>query len=262
MTDWLKKKIKEWSSVMSTKPEVERKSEDFFGEYYYLGTPFSIKIYKIDNGKGFWNYNRIEVLRDSVQIGSYIRNYSSYGIRTFHPFSFKGEWYALYSEKYTATRVAKLTDKFEDWCGEIANSSGFCPTEYFIPIKMSEMVSYQDPQGQEKKYESSIYFDQEYKDEEEFWKEVNDRPNGITSWLPWGIMSGCVWGDDSSWKIKYIDLSQIDQKILKITEKFGYCEMPNNLSLRQAIGITGDHYVKITSFTHYDLRKETEDEKE
>jgi hypothetical protein len=49
------------------------------------------------------------------------------------------------------------------------------------------------------------------------------------------FVAGCYWGDDGSWKIQYIDVSRIDEGIIKREERFGYIELPTNLSLKKAI---------------------------
>ena len=49
------------------------------------------------------------------------------------------------------------------------------------------------------------------------------------------FVAGCYWGDDSSWKIQYIDVSRIDEGIIKRDDRFGCIELPTHLSLRKAI---------------------------
>ncbi len=51
----------------------------------------------------------------------------------------------------------------------------------------------------------------------------------------WGFLSGCVWGDDSSWKIRHINLSRASEGIIEQSEKFGYLPMPSRLSLRESV---------------------------
>lgn len=53
----------------------------------------------------------------------------------------------------------------------------------------------------------------------------------------WGFLSGCVWGDDSSWKVQHIDLSQAAQGVLRREERFGYLPTPSRLPLREAINL-------------------------
>jgi hypothetical protein len=52
-----------------------------------------------------------------------------------------------------------------------------------------------------------------------------------------GFVAGCVWGDDSSWKIQYLDVSRIAEGIIKRDDRFGYIELPDELTLKQAIDL-------------------------
>jgi hypothetical protein len=71
-----------------------------------------------------------------------------------------------------------------------------------------------------------------------------------------GFVAGCVWGDDSSWKIQYLDLSRADEGIIKREERFGYIELPSHLTLDKAVDLdAGDGYMwlRIATETNYDL---------
>jgi hypothetical protein len=143
---------------------------------------------------GCWDVATIEVLLNNVKVGSYDRNYHSYGTETFCPFIWKGKEYALYSKDYTSTRVMTLPD-CQDLCGEDRNSWGFCPVEYYVPIN-----------------------------------PFNGESAGF------GFVAGCVWGDDSSWKIQYLDLGRVDEGILVRDNRFGYIELPRKMyHLKDAI---------------------------
>lgn len=50
-----------------------------------------------------------------------------------------------------------------------------------------------------------------------------------------GLVAGCVWGDDSSWKIQYLDLRNISKGKLVRDDRFGYIELPEDLSLAEAV---------------------------
>jgi hypothetical protein len=121
-----------------------------------------------------------------------------------------GEWYALYSANYTATRVMKLNETgIEDWCGEDASPGGFCPVEYYIP--------------RYHKYRAVDNFEYIVTDSNEFTtlEEFESDNEHVIEYgnLKFGFLCGCVWGDDSSWKIRYIDLSEVPNKKLIITDK-------------------------------------------
>jgi hypothetical protein len=212
------------------------------------GTPFSLDISSIQNKPGTWDSTKVSIYRDNILIGEYIRNYSNYGFETFYPFQIDNDWYALYSANYTATRVMKLhEDRIEDWCGEDAKSSGFCPVEFYVP--KYHQSSYDD--------EFDIYYvdcDYEYEDLK---REIQDWDTVKSEYCNFGFLCGCVWGDDTSWKIRYIDLSKIPDKILSITEKFGYWEMPPDLTLKKCISMDGwepgHDWIVLTRAEHINL---------
>lgn len=53
-----------------------------------------------------------------------------------------------------------------------------------------------------------------------------------------GFVAGCIWGDDSSWKIQYLNLSRAEEGILRREEKFGYIRLPHDVSLCNAVRYT------------------------
>lgn len=158
---------------------------------------YTLETEDIDNGPNRWNYQRVRIYRREGEhrrpVGEYVRNYSAfYG--TFHPFVQARREYALYSRDYTATRVMSLPD-CTDLGGEERHSFGFCPVSYFVP----RVPDWADAGGQ---------FD----------------PEGR-----FGFVAGCIWGDDTSWKIQYLDLSRVAEGVISREERFGYIEL------------TGDH---------------------
>jgi hypothetical protein len=193
--------------------------------YSYIDTPFSIETEAVKNSPGTWNSIKVSIFKNGTFIGEYLRNYHSFAKETFYPFLFNETWYALYSPNYTATRVMKLNDdSIEDWCGEDPNSYGFCPVEFYVP-KYHKYFRELD-------YSYIIVNGSEYKTLQDFENENDYTESG---YLKFGFLSGCIWGDDSSWKIRYIDFSDLENKKIEITEKFGYHELPNSLSLRECI---------------------------
>jgi len=219
----------------------------------YFGTPFRIETESIQNTPGTWNSTKVSIFRDNKLIGEYLRNYHDFAALTFYPFCINQEWYALYSANYTATRIMKLhEDRIEDWCGEVPSGSGFCPVEIYVPKYKS---------GHDKVHDYTfVYVDCDYKDDDEFIKESVD--NGATDdikFCNFGFLCGCVWGDDSSWKIRYIDLSKVPEKELSITDRFGYWEMPGNLSLKECIDMScwepDDQLIRLTKAEYFRLDK-------
>ena len=85
-------------------------------------------------------------------------------------------------------------------------------------------------------------------------------PISPITYYTFGFVSGCVWGDDSSWKLQYLDLSRINEGVFRREERFGYLELPDNVSLHQAIDMidynpTDDEFIiRITIQHHVDLR--------
>jgi|GEM_PF-1849292 len=198
----------------------------------YLHTPFSVETEKVKNEPGTWDSTKVSIFRDGVLIGEYIRNYSNYGTNTFHPFLINNQWYALYSASYTATRVMKLHEnRIEDWCGEDKSPHGFCPVEFYIPKYIHSKHEFRDSL-----YDS--YTADCDNTPEEFASELKDSEFVSLNHCDFGFMCGCVWGDDTSWKLRYINLSQIPDKILTVSDKFGYWELPNTLTLKECINMS------------------------
>lgn len=227
----------------------------------YPGTPFTVEVTPISNGEGHWASSRIEVFREGVSLGGYTRNYPSFAVETFHPFKAIDTWYALYSTKYTATRVARLEEKFEDWCGEENSPTGFCPTEFFVPISYDSTYKFKLSTDEERDSTYTTFLDAETSVEE--WFQEYEKPDVTRSesfspfkWSSWGLVSGCVWGDDSSWKLRWVDLSKIPEKEIKITEKFGYFELPRDSTLRQSFRMCDtDSQITLIGQQHFDLTK-------
>ena len=144
------------------------------------------------------------------KIGHYVRNYPGFGIPTWFPFSRGSRDYALYSPDYTCTRVMELPS-CKDIGGETPSSAGFCPVELYVP-------------------------------EIERWRRVLDKkdPNTYSYQVerdecPFAFVAGCVWADDSSWKVQCIDLSQVERGIIKRDDRFGYLELAEGTTLEKTI---------------------------
>ncbi|WP_395752704.1 hypothetical protein [Prosthecobacter sp.] len=128
------------------------------------------------------------------------RNYSL--LQTFEPFRKGGREYALISRNYTQTAVLDLASGMviaEE--SEDAPGGGFCPVGFYVPDWWDVNDGSVIP--------GSPYWDQDYE-----W------PNG-----EFGFVWGCQWGDDSSWKIQYLDLTRIEEGIIRRDDRFGYVEV-------------------------------------
>lgn len=199
-------------------------------------------IEKIETGPNTWKCLRIGIFKeergkDPVQIGSYVRKYSSF-FNTFFPFRHEnGKWYALYSADYTTTRIMELPS-CNDIGGEEGDANGFCPTGFYVPNYVEG--SY-DHNGKKHVYQEDQF------DEDRVWNgKIKSIKWADLKYRPFGFVSGCVWGDDWSWKIRYIDLREADKGKIKAEPKFGYIWLPRNLELRDVIQL--DDYINMKMF--------------
>lgn len=153
-----------------------------------------------DRPPGKWGASKIQVFTlegsEGTLIGGYTRNYPAFAVETFLPFSRGNRDFALFSPDYTCTRIMELPS-CRDIGGEQPSSGGFCPVGYCVP---------------------DIYV-----------SETSTRESDI------GFVSGCVWGDDSSWKVQCLDLMRVGEGVLKRDNRLGYFELPDKISLQDAI---------------------------
>lgn len=232
---------------------------DLFNVKYYEYTPFSVESVKIPNKSGTWASTKISIFREKILIGEYIRNYDGFGTDTFCPFKVNNEWYALYSANYTCVRVMKLhSNRIEDWCGE-ETVTGFCPIEIYIPKYIHSQFTLNDDNSS---VSDIFYVDCDY-DINEFRDIFLNKEEFISlDSCNFGFISGCIWGDDSSRKLRYIDLSQIENKILKIESKFGYWELPQKRKLHEVIHMDdwepGSCHIVIDKMERVNLRDNNE----
>jgi hypothetical protein len=184
------------------------------------------------------------------EISVYQRNYSM--LKTFEPFRQlkDGVWldYALISTKYTRLEVMdlqtgeiiavepypkaskELAEKFPEKYveGQDMPGQGFCPAEFFVPSWWDE-------------------YDEADKDQSRTWPGIPDEINQnvageyLDEWKlyegNWGVYSGCVWGDDTSWKVRYVDLSRISEGIVTTDDRFGYVSLPGDTDLKKAVKV-------------------------
>ncbi len=156
---------------------------------------------------GAWNTSVVEVLRRGANAGDfetvcdYKRNHTMF--ETFEPFRQGARDFALISRDYTTTAVLDLGSGavVAEEGGSGSSESGFCPVGFYVPD----------------------------------WWDVNDASTlpASTYWTTdcewpigaFGFVWGCIWGDDSSWKVQYLDLSRIQQGIIVRDQRFGYVEL-------------------------------------
>lgn len=200
-------------------------------------------IESVERGPGVWNGLRVGVFRvqdgKEERIGEYSRNYGT-NFDCFFPFRRNGADFALFSPDYTCTRVMSLPD-CRDIGGEEPESGGFCPVEYYIPRYVRQEFRSSD---NEHPLVQTIWEPQENDPREKTieWEGAGGRKvSGVyrllepLTYTAFGFVAGCHWGDDSSWKIQYLDLSRAHQGVVKRDERFGYIVLPSRLSLADAI---------------------------
>ena len=160
-------------------------------------------IAEIDNGPNHWKNVRVGVfaVQNGIeqQVGAYLRNYPALA-NTFCHFQKDGRDYALYSPHYTVTRIMELPS-CQDLGGEKSSSSGFCPVDYFVPPPHEVLGPA----------------------EEEF--VVRN----------YGFVAGCYWGGPVH--IQFLDLSEGEKGIIKRDARFGLIELPEKITLEQAISL-------------------------
>lgn len=222
-----------------------------------------------------WEKVRVSVYRHEVdgtkaKIAEYGRNYSM--LQTFEPFRQlrDGTWhdYALISDRYTRLAVLDLengtiaateaypaaTEKYVEMTkkyhpestiavGDPISGNGFCPAAFYVPDFFDEFKpsDYLTPEGMENDIKSMAEALSYSGDDErrrlggEEWREEYL----WSSSGQWGVYAGCVWGDDSSYKLRYVDLSKVSEGIVTTDERFGYVELPEG-KLKDAINVEAE----------------------
>ena len=203
------------------------------------------KIEDIKNQPGTWNSTKIGIFKDNEQVGSFDRNYYSFGESTFAPFKRGNDWYALYSPDYQSIRVMKLPE-----CTPIEivdEKSGFCPVEIYIPefqwrldkgVPPEELHKYPEVNRERisKDYEEKEYNPELFNKDMDGYHKFYDVQKEIL-YEDFAFVSGCFWGDDSSWKIELYDISKANLGIIKKVPEWGYYELPG-LSLKECIHLS------------------------
>lgn len=175
---------------------------------------YSAKVVEeIASRKGCWSTLRVNIFSHSEgkkkKIGSYNRNYPTL-FDTFCPFVGQdGKHYALYSSHYGSTRVLRL-DTCKDIGGEENVEAEFCPTGYYVPLLTGWVKPTNCP--------PKVGFD---------WYATN---KVITRYAPFAFVSGCYWGDDSSYKIQVFDLTDAHNGVIKRDDRLGYVEVLGKIS--------------------------------
>lgn len=223
----------------------------------------------------------LEGLVSSYLVGSYTRNYSFYE-GTFFPFKQGNKWYALYSKDYMYTRVMSLPD-CKDLGGEddsnVEYKDHFCPTEYFVPTLILRDFKKGDvdprpslPNHDYKRWcrqgiypsdkkaetvfspeEISEYrqlHEKQHKAMDEWW----ERHELVEKHADFGFVAGCAWGDDTSWKVQFLDLTRASEGIINRDQRFGYIELCPGATLKDTIDIIDDEVDRHTEWSDLKVR--------
>jgi hypothetical protein len=181
---------------------------------------------------GRWETVHVDVLEGTRVVASYDRNYSM--LRTFEPFRQGDRFFALISPDYTATSVLDLQT------GQIIASekplpAGFCPVGFYVPDWWDVNKGHVLP--------GSLYWSTEHE-----WPSAGD----------FGFVWGCIWGDDSSWKVQFLDLSEVQQGRIRREERYGYVKLATRpeAAAREFIRLRsweGKRHVEFAALEEYDL---------
>lgn len=193
---------------------------------------YSTRVTEV-SAPGTWTHVRVEVLRGRRVVAKYDRNYSM--LHTFEPFRQGDREYALVSPDYSATSVMDLGTG-QIVATEEPASSGFCPVGFYVP-------DWWDLYDGTKEFAGSLT-----------WRPSDHQwPTG-----DFGFVWGCHWGDDSSWKVQYLDLSRINEGIINRDDRFGYLRLATDpkLNVRDFIKCSsweGQRRVEFYVETHHDI---------
>ena len=192
---------------------------------------FVVRVTEHPRPPGTWRRVAIDVLDGERAVGAYERNYAM--LQTFEPFRQGDRNFALVSSNYTATSIMDLATG-EIIGGEQPDSGGFCPVGFYVPD----------------------------------WWDVHDATilPGTTHWSTdkewpvgdFGFVWGCVWGDDSSWKVQYLDLACAADGVVSRDERFGYLELASDpqrppAEFIQVTKHSGDMRVRVSVLQEFDV---------
>lgn len=167
---------------------------------------YSTRVRQVVTGDASWNTSHVDVLNDVGRIvASYDRNHPNL-YQTFEPFRQGDRILALVSTDYTASSVMDLATG-EIIAAEEPHSGGFCPTGFYVPDwwDINDGSVLPGSMG---------------------WKDDYELPKG-----DFGFVWGCIWGDDNSWKVQYLDLSRVQDGEIRRDERFGYLELASHPKL-------------------------------
>jgi hypothetical protein len=160
-----------------------------------------------------WTKVQVEIRDRDRLVATYDRNYAM--LDTFEPFRQGDRDFALISPNYTATSVIDLATG-EIVAAEEPNAAGFCPVGFYVPDWWDV---HEDSEGRGV-LPGSLWW--AYSANYYEWPSKGD----------FGFVWGCIWGDDTSWKVQYLDLSDIQAGVIRRDDRFGYVKLATHPKLR------------------------------
>ncbi len=168
---------------------------------------YVIKALPKPNKPGTWDSTMVEVYRRDFTSGGlericqYERNYAM--LHTFEPFRQGSREFALISRDYTKTSVLDLAsgEVIAEEAQDGPPGAGFCPVGFYVPDWWDVNDGSSIPGSK-------------------FWNADDEWPGG-----DFGFVWGCYWGDDTSWKVQYLDLARVQQGVINRQDRFGYVEL-------------------------------------
>jgi len=157
------------------------------------------------------------------EVFRYTRKYPTMVETTFHPFKIGPDWYALYSDNYRTLKRVNLQT------GEIlaSNDNHFCPADTYVPAYQNCTYDMK-----EKTFTYQV-FDQDFaKDVQDDLKKGAKYKYFKEEWLyrDWAYVAGCYWGDDSTMKVRILDVKTMEYKDDQI--EYGDIELYNSDRMR------------------------------
>jgi hypothetical protein len=156
---------------------------------------------------GRWETVHVDVLDADAVIASYDRNYRM--LQTFEPFRQGDRMLALISTHYTATSVMDLHTG-DIIATEEPASGGFCPVGFYVP----DWWDLHDG--------TTLPGSMHWRPADDEWPAAGD----------FGFVWGCIWGDDSAWKVQYLDLSSVTDGMIRRDDRFGYLKLATDSKLQ------------------------------
>ncbi|MEJ0022401.1 MAG: hypothetical protein WDN76_02410 [Alphaproteobacteria bacterium] len=119
-----------------------------------------------------------------------------------------------------------------DLGGEEPAANGFCPVEYYVPRYRELAVTHLSTGRVNNEL---IMFESEA-------EERAPQPDYEIKYGRWrsldvGFIAGCIWGDDSSWKLEVVDLSRAAEGLISRTARFGHLQLANKMPLSEAVSL-------------------------